>query len=236
MFVQQVVMPSSRRKSWTVLGGDGVPIGPVERFLAFLTDVERSPNTVKAYAHDLKDWWVFLVGRGLDWREVWLEDIGEFVSWLRLPPVARVERVAVLPSVTAYCGEATVNRKLSAVSAFYQHAVRHGVDLGELLTTWQPAGRRAASWRPFLHHISKSQPAARRAVGLRVSRKQPRVLGAAEVLAILDGCERLRDRLLFAVLFGTGMRIGEALGLRHEDWAVAERTVAVVPRENDNGA
>jgi hypothetical protein len=37
MFVQQVVMPSSRRKSWTVLGGDGVPIGPVERFLAFLT-------------------------------------------------------------------------------------------------------------------------------------------------------------------------------------------------------
>jgi len=46
MFVQQVVMPSSRRKSWTVLGGDGVPIGTVERFLAFLTDVERSPNTV----------------------------------------------------------------------------------------------------------------------------------------------------------------------------------------------
>jgi len=84
---------------------------------------------------------VFLVGRGLDWREVRLEDIGEFVSWLRLPPVARGGRVAVLPSVAAYCGEATVNRKLSAVSAFYRHAVRHGVDLGESLTTWQPAGR-----------------------------------------------------------------------------------------------
>jgi integrase-like protein len=44
------------------------------------------------------------------------------------------------------------------------------------------------------------------------------------------------DRLLFAVLHDTGMRIGEALGLRHEDWAAAERTVEVVPRSNDNGA
>jgi integrase len=32
------------------------------------------------------------------------------------------------------------------------------------------------------------------------------------------------------------MRIGEALGLRHEDWAAAERTVTVMPRVNDNGA
>jgi hypothetical protein len=64
MFVQQVVSPGSRHRSWTVLGPDGVPVEPVERYLAFLTDVDRSPNTVKAYGHDLKDWFVFLIGRG----------------------------------------------------------------------------------------------------------------------------------------------------------------------------
>lgn len=64
MFVQRVVVASSRRESWTVLGEDGVPIGAVDRYLAYLTDVERSPNTVKAYAHDLKDWFVFLDARG----------------------------------------------------------------------------------------------------------------------------------------------------------------------------
>ena len=73
MFVQRVVSPSSRRESWTVIGEDGVPIEPIERYLAYLTDVERSPNTVKAYAHDLKDWFVFLAfrgwtGRRSDWR------------------------------------------------------------------------------------------------------------------------------------------------------------------------
>ena len=78
MFVQRVVPPSSRRELWTVIGRDGRPIESVERYLAYLTDVGRSPNTVKAYAHDLKDWFVFLDHRGLDWREVRLEDAGHW--------------------------------------------------------------------------------------------------------------------------------------------------------------
>ena len=234
--VARVVMPDSQRESWTVLGPGGVPVEPVERYLGFLTDVERSPNTVKAYAHDLRDWFDFLNVRGLEWDRVRLEDVGEFVAWLRLPPAARTGQVRVLPFVEQYCSEATVNRKLSAVSAFYQHAVRQGVDLGELLIMWQPAGRRGSSWRPFLHHVSKRQPVKRAGIRMRAVRRHPRALSPAEVQTILDACDRLRDRLLFAVLHDTGMRIGEALGLRHEDWSAAERTVEVVPRENDNRA
>jgi site-specific recombinase XerD len=102
-----------------VLGDDDAPVAPIESYLAFLSDIERSPNTVKAYAHDLKDWFVFLQARALDWREVRLEDVGEFVAWLRLPPQGRTGQVAVLPSVRARCTEATINRKLPALSAFY---------------------------------------------------------------------------------------------------------------------
>lgn len=61
----------------------------MERWLAYLSDVDRSPNTVKGYAHDVKDFFVFLAVRGLDWREVRPEDIGEFVAWLALPPELR---------------------------------------------------------------------------------------------------------------------------------------------------
>ncbi|MGW7579501.1 site-specific integrase [Streptomyces sp. NPDC054765] len=73
MLVQRVVMSSSPLESWTVLGEDAAPVEPIERYLAYLTDIERSPNTVKAYAHDLKDWFSFLGVRGLDWRDVRLE-------------------------------------------------------------------------------------------------------------------------------------------------------------------
>ena len=87
MRVQRVVMPWDA-VSWTVLEDDGNPVGAVDRFLGYLSSSEKSPNTVKAYAHDLKDWWL-PVGRGLDWDEVPLEDVAEFVAWLRLPPRGR---------------------------------------------------------------------------------------------------------------------------------------------------
>jgi integrase/recombinase XerD len=235
MFVQRVVMPGSGAVSWTVLGADDVPIEPVDRFLGYLTGIERSPNTVRSYAHDLKDYFVFLAGRSLDWREVRLEDIGEFVAWLRLPEAGRAGAVAVLPFVGPAVGPATINRKLSALASFYTHQARHGVEFGELLTTWQIGGGRGG-WKPFLHHVSKHQPTRRRTVGVKAERKIPRVLTVSEVQGLLDGCEHLRDRFLLALLWDSGMRIGEALGLRHVDIAPAERTVTVLARENANGA
>lgn len=177
----------------------------------------------------------FLADRGLDWQKVRLDDVGQFVAWLRRPLAARDQRIAVLPSVAHYCTEATVNRKLSAVGAFYIHAGRAGVDVGELLTSWQVGGSRGG-WRPFLHHINKSEPKPRRAIALKAPKQLPRVLTPEEVQAILDNCERLRDRLLFALLYDTGMRIGEVLGLRHSDIAAAECQVTVRRRDNANGA
>ncbi|WP_286139229.1 hypothetical protein [Arthrobacter sp. OV608] len=38
---------------------------------------------MKAYAHDLKDFFVFLTYRGLDWRRVTLEDVGARFSSIR---------------------------------------------------------------------------------------------------------------------------------------------------------
>jgi len=85
MRVQRVLMPGSGAESWTVLDDEHSLVEPVERFLGYLASIERSPNTIKAYAHDLKDWFVYLGGVGLDWREVSLEDVAGFVGWLRLP-------------------------------------------------------------------------------------------------------------------------------------------------------
>jgi integrase/recombinase XerD len=142
VLVVKVVSPHSPRESFTVPGDDDAPVAPVERYLKYLTDIERSPNTIKAYAHDLKDWFTFLAGLDREWRSVTLEDVGAFVVWLRLSTMLRQGGIGVLPSVGHHCTETTVNRKLSALAAFYLHAVRDGVDVGELLTTWQIGGSR----------------------------------------------------------------------------------------------
>ena len=45
---------------------------------------------------------------------------------------------------------------------------------------------------------------------------------------MIDCQQRLRDRFLFALLASTGMRIGQALGLRHEDVVAWERRIVIV--------
>jgi integrase/recombinase XerD len=47
---------------------------------------------------------------------------------------------------------------------------------------------------------------------------------------VIDAQERLRDRFLFALLASTGMRVGQALGLRHEDVVAWERRIAIRAR------
>jgi len=47
---------------------------------------------------------------------------------------------------------------------------------------------------------------------------------------VIDAQRRLRDRFLFALLASTGMRIGQALGLRHEDVVSWVRRIEIVPR------
>jgi integrase/recombinase XerD len=110
------------------------------------------------------------------------------------------------------------------------------VDLGDLVTELQPVQRRRSGWKPFLYHLAGGQPERRRTIKLKTPRTHPMILTARQVQAILDACTRLRDRLLFALLWETGIRVGEALGLRHEDLAVAEGELTVTPRVNDNRA
>lgn len=227
--VRRVVMPVSGTASWTVVGPDHLPVGPVERYLAWLVDIERSPNTVRAYAHDLKLYWSFLAAKGLSWDEPSVESLGEFTAWMRSP----AENVVVLVNGDARRGRRTVNRALTAVVGFYEYEQRNGQRFANSLIDYTRSGR--GIYRPFLHGITKSMPRGR--VGrMREARAVPRTLTVAQVAAIIAAQERLRDRFLFALLALTGMRVGQALGLRHSDFVGHERRIEIVARENANGA
>lgn len=59
----QRVLTTTGPESWTVIGADLRPVEPVERYLAWLSRIERAPTTVRAYAHDLKTFWEFVEAR-----------------------------------------------------------------------------------------------------------------------------------------------------------------------------
>lgn len=120
------------------------------------------------------------------------------------------------------------------VRPVYDYHARNGLQFAAELREERRSGR--GGYRPFLTGIAASTGRGR--VGrLRAARRLPRTLELGQVAAVVAAQERYRDRFLFALLALTGMRVGQALGLRHEDVVSHERRVELVPREdNANGA
>jgi len=231
VLVQRVVMHGGGSDSWTVLDDAGEVIEPAERYLAYLSAIERSPNTVRAYAISLKLWFEFLDGVGLVWDEVGIEDVARFVGWLRAP----APNVVVLADEAGRRRPSSINRYLAGVFGFYDHHARTGLAVGSELVAWRRTTR--GSYKPFLHHVTKGKPIPVRPVKLAVPRRGPATLEPDQIVAILAACGHLRDRFLFSLLAETGMRVGQALGLRHCDFVSRDRLVRIVPRtDNANGA
>ena len=222
--VRRVFLPERATESFTVIGPDLRPVGLVDEYLAWLTDCERSPNTVEAYAHDLRAFWTFLAERGLGWDQVGVMELGEFAAWARRPAA----NVVVLAEESARLSARTVNRMLSGVVGFYEFQARRGSTLAQDLVVKTRSGR--GGYKPFLHGIARSRPRGR-AVRLPERQSLPSTLSLEQVAAVIDCQERLRDRFLFALLASTGMRVGQALGLRHEDVVAWERRIVIRARE-----
>jgi integrase/recombinase XerD len=80
---RRVLLQSSGVESWTVIGPDLRPVAEVEECLGWLTSVERSPDTVEAYARDLRLFWTFLAEIDAHWDAVDVAMLGEFAGWAR---------------------------------------------------------------------------------------------------------------------------------------------------------
>jgi integrase len=224
-------------------------VAPVEAWL----EAHRhlwSPNTVRGYATALAQWWSFLEQRGEaeQWGEAGVPAVTGFLSWLRN---GRTVEHLLMQAGDGPAVE-TLEARLAAVISFYrwQEAV-FAVPVASRLLRGAP--RRAPARGLLAHLDARSAPTASSLVRVRRNRRRdrPPLLMPQQIQAILDGCavfdaERgewvgnLRDRLIFAVLAESGMRLGEVLGLRISDFVMGRGGtpfIEIVPRtDNPNGA
>jgi len=231
MKVQRVCLPRTEQMRWIVLDDAFVPVQPILSYLTFLDDLGRSPNTIRATAHHLKLFWEYLRDEHINWMEIDIAHLAGFITWLRRPDPMMIS----IATQKARRTNATIDQALSAVHGFYQfHERLHTVSPPPLYQLSMPYHRR---YKPFLHGIAKTKPEQTRVVSVKREQRQPNILTSTQIQHLLDACTHTRDRFLLALLFSTGMRIGQALGLKHEDISVEDGTIQIVPRqENPNGA
>lgn len=215
--------------SHTVVDDAGLPVAAAREYLRFLADSGASPNTVRTYATGLAMWWTVLGRAGYRWDDFPTGVFGQFLTFVRygdLPGTARIGEPP-LPAPAS-----TVRTRAAAVLSLYRyHADAHGLQVPyDRLFTARRQWKRSR-YIPFQDGIGPRSDRDRPIYQVRQHGGQDTpVLLPAQVGTILDGCASasaagpwsgpvagLRNRLLFAVLAETGMRLGEALSLRHHD-------------------
>ena len=169
------------------------------------------PNSTLAVAYDLK---VFFTVVRKEPTAVTRADVVAFVREQRSPRGDGDATVVRISDGSAGLALSTVRRRLSTLSGFYAHLVA----LGEVESN--PVQRGMAVRSP----VAKGK----RVVPLvRPVRHLPRVLDPAEVIALLGGLRKHRDRAIVEAMLLAGLRRSEALGLRMDDVRWGERRLFI---------
>jgi integrase/recombinase XerD len=234
---------------WVVVDADFELQPDAAAFLASVRGREdASVNTERAYAGQVALYLSYCAERGVDWADPSVGQLSAFLNWLVDEPWSSPcgsgqarERFRSKGTANAITG--TVFRFLRFCSLLDDSPVP--ADVAARL--YEP---RYLAFAPSGYDRGEDGQYAVvnvKTVRFKVAVSGYEYLTDEEARAILDLTAHARDRLLVALLAVTGMRIGEALGLRREDMHLlsSSRTlgcpvegphVHVRRRQNANGA
>ncbi|MDT5097209.1 MAG: integrase/recombinase XerD [Mycobacterium sp.] len=233
MRVVRVADPGVDEPAVQLVDGNGEVVEDVAAFLRLLTVRRFSPNTVRAYAHDLRKLMLFLDERGLTLQDFTPARAVDFLATLRhMPSNRRAQRLDLAATVDGgrLLSARTCNRILAAVSSFYEFLItceRYGGRANPIQKQADPAARRAvARWRPPLMNSSRQVP-VRRTLRVKTVEALPRPISDETYRALISVMRTKRDRALLELMHEGGLRPGEALGLHLEDISYGRRRVTV---------
>jgi site-specific recombinase XerD len=117
------------------------------------------------------------------------------------------------------------------LEAFIEHEQDRGLRISTVRT-------RLACIIAFLHFLMEQEviPGSllKRSIKLKLPDVLPRAMNPADVRKLLSVIEDIRDRALILLLLRTGMRIGEALGLRLNDLDIRDKKVHLFEGEKNS--
>jgi site-specific recombinase XerD len=183
---------------------------------AFLFDLrfgaDRAESTTRVYAGELAQFlgWCGRTGRSL---EDGASQLSRFVLLLRTTPTVRSGAGQGRPP-----GAARINHVLAVIRELFKHAAAAGTVAGGVLAALYevaddrnlPAELRSEGGGLRYRARPRHRLRAERSAG-------PKAASEAEWEALLTTAQSWRDRFLLVLFKFTGLRVGEALGLRRSD-------------------
>jgi len=117
------------------------------------------------------------------------------------------------------------------LEAFIEHEQDRGIRISTVRT-------RLACIIAFLHFLMEQEvipgSVLKRGIKLKLPDVLPRAMNSTDVKKLLCVIDDIRDRALFLLLLRTGIRIGEALGLRLNDLDIRDRKIHLFEGEKNS--
>jgi integrase/recombinase XerD len=185
-------------------------------YLAWLRALDRSSNTERAYAGRLARFLTFCESMRLNWRDLSVDDLSSYLKSIAAEPIRARSRAPELPS--RFPTNKTANAHITAVCEFLRFgATRNWINSSIVNDLAHP---KYLSYAPKGYDCGEDQQyrqIRKRSIALREFDLAPEVLSEEEIATLLAVLRNQRDRFLVMLLSESGIRIGEALGLRRED-------------------
>jgi len=211
---ERAISPTDESISFVVVDDAYTLHSKACEYLASLRFRDRSVNTERVYAGRLALFLTYCAESRLDWQSITVDDLARFQRWLITTPIEQRS-----PRNTQRLrSHKTANAILTSVCEFLRFASTRGWYAAELVQQIsEPKYLRRGPVGYDFGEDDQFRTVRSRALRLAEVENPPPTLTAEQIAAVMQALPRMRDRLLVAVLAESGMRIGEALGLRRED-------------------
>ena len=224
-----------RGDGWALAGAASAGFTLVDEYLAYLSDRNYSPRTVRAYGFDLLAFCRWLMGENLALDAVTTDVLLRF---LRACREARIPGRPG-PNVIRLSGgradrytATTINRRLAAISGLFAMRSMRDPAVANPVPKGREARRPVAGDRNGLLAHTARRPKNRSALRLREPRRLPRPLSQPQAADLLASFRTWRDRAIAGLMLYCGLRSCEVLALTVADVDIGGRWLQVVGKGN----
>lgn len=232
------------RTSWTINNNDEPTVEAFRSWVVHLEEINFSPNTIEAYARHVGRLLRYLDGNDKHLSDISIRLYDTFLQWLPVHQAQELNpaKLVLIAQPTSLRLSASLKNQIHlAVKSFFGFCG----GFPDIFTAHHISNRYHSvnQINQFLAHIENRKSTKNKdpyfSGDITRARKKviERRLKPEQVLTLIKSCTLMRDAFLVTLLYNTGMRIGEALGLRHTDIDLSERVIWIIPRnDNQNGA
>ncbi len=210
-------MFSRDRAGWVVVGADDYVLHREgSLFLAGLREAGRASNTERTYAGRTALFLSYCAFERVEWARVTVWQLARFMHWLVETPLPSRTRGG--GGLDRFRDANTANAIVGTVCEFLRFGVRMGWVEQELLTQLNEP-RYLRFLPPGFDPGERGQRRTVRSRLIKFASVDAGIewLTVEQVARLADATRHARDRFLVLLLWCTGIRIGEALGLHRED-------------------